>query len=78
MDANDNIYVVWHDYRAWADDNAFTSPIDVYMDVSTDGGATWGTDVLVSTGGSGSYPWHFQGRSNRGLLLSQSRLVRNR
>jgi hypothetical protein len=60
LDADDNVYVVWHDYRAWVDDYAYTSPIDVYMDKSTDGGATWGTDVLVSTNSTGSYPWHFQ------------------
>jgi hypothetical protein len=60
LDAGGDVYVVWHDYRAWADDNAYTSPIDVYLDKSSDGGATWGTDVLVSTNGTGSYPWHFQ------------------
>lgn len=54
------IYVVWFDYRAWADDGSFTSPIEVYLDRSSDGGATWGADVLVSTNGSGTYPWHFQ------------------
>ena len=54
------IYVVWFDYRGWADDGSLTSPIDVYLDRSADGGATWGTDVRVSTNGSGTYPWHFQ------------------
>lgn len=54
------IYVVWFDYRAWIDDLAQTSPIDVYLDKSTDGGVTWGTDVLVSTNSTGTYPWHFQ------------------
>jgi hypothetical protein len=54
------IYVVWFDYRAWADDGSLTSPIDVYLDRSSDGGVTWGTDVLVSTNGTGTYPWHFQ------------------
>lgn len=57
---NGTIYVVWFDYRAWADDGSLSSPINVYLDRSTDGGATWGTDVLVSTGGTGTYPWHFQ------------------
>jgi hypothetical protein len=60
LDGDGNIYVVWHDYRAWIDDNSWTSPIDIYLDKSTDGGLTWGADVLVSVGGSGSYPWHFQ------------------
>ena len=59
VDGAGHIYVVWHDYRAWADDNAFTSPIDVYLDKSTDGGATWGTEVKVPSG-SGYYPWQFQ------------------
>jgi hypothetical protein len=60
IDGNDNVYVVWHDYRAWGDDYSWTSPIDVYLDKSTDGGLTWGTDVLASTNGAGTYPWHFQ------------------
>jgi len=59
VDTAGAVYVVWHDYRAWADDTSYTSPIDVYLDKSTDGGATWGTDVKVSAGG-GYYPWHFQ------------------
>jgi hypothetical protein len=59
FDSTGNIYVVWHDYRAWADDNAYTSPIDIYLDKSMDGGATWGTDVKV-TSGTGYYPWSFQ------------------
>lgn len=60
MDAEENIYIVWFDYREWADDGSYTSPIDVYLDKSTDNGVTWGTDVKVSEGGSGTYPWHFQ------------------
>jgi len=59
VDQNGNIYVVWHDYRFWADDNSFTSPIEVFIDQSSDGGLTWGTDVQA-TSGSGTYPWHFQ------------------
>ena len=59
LDGNGAVYVVWFDYRAWADDGAYTSPVDIYLDKSTDGGATWSTDVKVSSG-SGYYPWHFQ------------------
>lgn len=59
LDGDGNIYIVWHDYRAWPDDTSWNSPIDVYLDKSTDGGLTWGTDVKVSDG-SGTYPWHFQ------------------
>lgn len=59
LDAEGNIYIVWFDYRAWADDNSYTSPIDVYIDKSTDNGVTWGSDVMVSVGGSGTYPWHY-------------------
>jgi hypothetical protein len=54
------VYIVWFDYRAWLSDSDFGSPIDVYLDKSTDNGTTWGTDVLTSVGGSGTYPWHFQ------------------
>jgi len=60
LDADGNIYVVWFDYRAWADDNSYTSPVDVYLSKSTDQGLTWGQDVKVSVGGAGTYPWHFQ------------------
>jgi hypothetical protein len=59
LDSAGNIYVVWHDYRQWADDQSWTSPIDIFMDKSTDGGLTWNTDVQVSRG-NGTYPWHFQ------------------
>ena len=59
VDASGTIYVVWHDYRAWASDTDFGSPIEVYLDKSIDGGLTWGTDVQA-TSGSGTYPWHFQ------------------
>jgi len=59
LDAEGNIYIVWFDYRAWADDNSYTSPVDVYIDKSTDNGVTWGSDVKVSVGGSGTYPWHY-------------------
>lgn len=51
------IYIVWHDYRAWATDASYTSPVDVYISKSTDGGLTWGTSVKA-TNGSGYYPWH--------------------
>jgi hypothetical protein len=54
-----SVYVAWFDYRAWTGDADFTSRIDTYVDRSTDGGLTWGTDVLASPGGSGTYPWHF-------------------
>jgi hypothetical protein len=57
---NGTVYVVWFDYRAWASDFDYGSPIDVYLDRSLDGGVTWSTDVLASVGGSGTYPWHFQ------------------
>jgi hypothetical protein len=59
LDNDGAIYVVWHDYRAWVDDNSWTSPIDIYLDKSTDGGITWNTDLKVSDG-TGTYPWHFQ------------------
>ncbi len=59
LDGDGNIYIVWHDYRAWLDDDSWNSPVDVYLDKSTDGGLTWGTDIKVSDG-SGAYPWHFQ------------------
>ena len=59
LDSAGSIFVVWHDYRQWASDQTWTSPIDIFMDKSTDGGLTWNTDVQVS-GGSGTYPWHFQ------------------
>ena len=59
VDAEGNIYVVWHDYRAWTSDADFSSPIEVYLDKSMDGGVTWGTDRQI-TSGSGSFPWHFQ------------------
>jgi hypothetical protein len=60
LDASGNVYVVWFDYRAWADDNAYTSPINIFLDKSADGGVTWGTDVQATANGSGYYPWHFQ------------------
>jgi hypothetical protein len=59
LDSAGTIFVVWHDYRQWFDDNAWTSPIDIFMDKSTDGGLTWHTDVQASSG-SGAYPWHSQ------------------
>jgi hypothetical protein len=59
LDSDGHIYVVWHDYRGWADDQSWTSPIDIFLDKSTDGGLTWNTDVKVSTG-NGTYPWHSQ------------------
>jgi hypothetical protein len=59
LDGDGTIYVVWHDYRQWTSDDSWTSPIDVFMDHSTDGGLTWNTDVQVSSG-NGTYPWHFQ------------------
>jgi hypothetical protein len=59
LDSAGNILVVWHDYRFWADDQSWTSPIEIFMDKSTDGGLTWNTDIQVSTG-SGTYPWHSQ------------------
>lgn len=59
LDTDGNIYIVWHDYRAWLNDSSWTSPIDIFLDKSTDGGLTWNTDIQVS-GGSGTYPWHFQ------------------
>ncbi|MFI5371306.1 MAG: FlgD immunoglobulin-like domain containing protein [Candidatus Eisenbacteria bacterium] len=58
--ADGTVYVVWFDYRAWLGDFDYGSPIDVYLDKSTDDGVTWNTDVLVSVGGSGTYPWHYQ------------------
>ena len=42
LDAEGNIYIVWFDYREWADDGSYTSPIDVYLDKSTDNGVTMG------------------------------------
>lgn len=60
IDANGNIYVVWHDYRDWADDSSWNSKIDIYMDKSVDGGQTWGTDVVVPNVSPGTYPWRFQ------------------
>jgi len=74
LDGDGNIFVVWHDYRAWPDDASWSSPIDVYLDKSTDGGSTWGTDVKVSDG-SGTYPWHFQpyiaiDKFNGGIFVS--------
>jgi hypothetical protein len=58
--ADGAVYVTWFDYRAWTSDTDFGARIDVYLDRSADGGTTWGTDVLASPGGSGTYPWHFQ------------------
>jgi hypothetical protein len=51
VDGAGHIYVVWHDYRAWADDYAYTSPIDVYLDKSTDGGASFDPKVKVDDTG---------------------------
>mgnify|MGYP005837692659 CR=1 FL=1 len=51
--------IVWHDYRGWYDDQSWTSPIDIYLDKSTDNGITWGIDIKVSSGFA-TYPWHFQ------------------
>jgi hypothetical protein len=39
-------------YALWADDR--TDDTELYLDRSTDGGATWGTDILVNSGGIGS------------------------
>jgi hypothetical protein len=58
--SNGTVYIVWFDYRAWLGDLDYGSRIDVYLDRSTDDGVTWGTDVLASVGGSGTYPWHYQ------------------
>jgi hypothetical protein len=74
VDASGTIYVVWHDYRAWATDTDFGSPIEVYLDKSVDGGLTWGADIQA-TSGSGTYPWHFQpyldiDRNNGHLYIS--------
>ena len=55
VDGTGTIYVVWFDYRNFADLNY----IDVYLDKSIDGGSTWGTDILVSTSTNGAYPWQF-------------------
>ncbi len=62
LDSKGNIYVVWFDYRAWPNDTLQYFPIDIYLDRSTDGGQTWGTDVNVTGGnvGSGYYLWNFQ------------------
>ncbi len=60
VDRDGAIDIVWFDYRAWTSDFDFGARIDCYFDRSTDGGTTWGTDVLASGGGSGTYPWHFQ------------------
>ena len=59
LDSEGNIYVVWFDYRAWIDDSYQYMPIDIYLDKSTDGGVTWGTDVKA-TDGTGYYLWNFQ------------------
>ncbi len=62
IDDSGTIYVTWFDYRDQDCSVAVDSScnIDIYLDRSTDGGTTWGTDVLVSTDGTGIYPWHFQ------------------
>lgn len=60
IDDSGNIYVVWYDYRDWADDSSWFSKIDIYMDKSIDGGLTWGTDVVVPNISPGNYPWRFQ------------------
>jgi len=39
-------------YALWADNR--TGDMELYLDRSTDGGATWGTDVLVNSGGIAS------------------------